>query len=290
MTGATELTVDVLVLGSGVAGLVAALTAKELGLQVVVVEKSMRLGGSSAMSGGGIWLPCNPLIESQGVTDTPELARQYLAAVVGDAGPSASPERQAAFLEGARDIWPFLQRCRIRLAHSWHPDYHAQLPGGLNPGRYVESDFVDGRALGSLLAKLPPRGAPPMTLSRENGSLYRGARSPANFWTLARAILRTLSARLRSADQLSMGRGLVGQLLLAIQREQVPVWTESVAAEPVVENGRIVAMTVSHAGEATQVRVRRGVLFSIGRTVRHRHQGSERHCRAIQQLCQVRSR
>jgi 3-oxosteroid 1-dehydrogenase len=264
MTGATELTVDVLVLGSGVGGLVAALTAKELGLQVVVVEKSTCLGGSSAMSGGGIWLPCNPLIESQGVTDTPELARQYLVAVVGDAGPSASPERQAAFLEGARDIWPFLQRCRIRLVHSWHPDYYAQLPGGLNPGRSVESDFVDGRALGSLLAKLPPRGAPLMTLSRENGSLYRGARSPASFWTLARAILRTLSARLRGVDLLSMGRGLVGQLLLAIQRERVPVWTESVAAGPVVENGRIVAMTVTRRGEVTLVRVKRGVLIATG--------------------------
>jgi len=260
----TEMTVDVLVLGSGVGGLVAALTAKELGLQAVVVEKSARLGGSSAMSGGGIWLPCNPLIESLGVTDTPELARQYLAAAVGDAGPSASPERQAAFLEGARDMWTFLQRRRVRLVHSWHPDYYAQLPGGLNPGRSVESDFVDGRPLGSLLAKLPPRVAPLVTLSRENGSLYRGTRSLSNFWTIMWAMLRTISARLRGKELLSMGRGLVAQLLLETQREQVQVWTESVAAEPVVENGRIVAMTVTRGGEATLVRVRRGVLIATG--------------------------
>jgi 3-oxosteroid 1-dehydrogenase len=74
--GVAEMTVDVLVLGSGVGGLVAALAAKELGLQAVVVEKSARLGGTFAMSGGGVWLPCNPLMESVGVTDTPELARQ----------------------------------------------------------------------------------------------------------------------------------------------------------------------------------------------------------------------
>ena len=164
------MTVDVLVLGSGVGGLVAALTAKELGLAAVVVEKAARLGGSSAMSGGGIWLPCNPLIEGTGVTDSPELARQYLAAVVGDAGPSASPERQAAFVDGALDLWTALQRWGVRLVHSWHPDYYAQLPGGLNPGRSVESDFVDGRPLGSLLTQLPPRVAPLVTLSRENGS------------------------------------------------------------------------------------------------------------------------
>ena len=258
------MTVDVLVLGSGVGGLVAALTAKELGLQAVVVEKSARLGGSSAMSGGGIWLPCNPLMETLGVTDTPDLARKYLAAVVGDAGPSASPERQAAFLEGAREIWTFLQRRHVRLVPSWHPDYYAQLPGGLSPGRSVESDFVDGRRLGSLLAKLPPRGAPLVTLSRESGSIYRSTRSLGNFRTLVRATLRTISARLRGVDLLTMGRGLVGQLLLEVQREQVQVWTESVAAEPVVENGRIVAMTVTRGGEATLVRVKRGVLIATG--------------------------
>ena len=260
----SEMTVDVLILGSGVGGLVAALTAKELGLQGVVVEKSGRLGGSSAMSGGGIWLPCNPLMENLGVTDTPELARKYLAAVVGDAGPSASPERQAAFLEGAGDLWTFLQRRRVRLVHSWHPDYYAQLPGGLNPGRSVESDFIDGRPLGSLLAKLPRRVAPLVTLSRENGSLYRGTRSLSNLRTIIWAMLRTIAARLRGKELLSMGRGLVGQLLLEVQREQVQVWTESVAAEPIVENGRIVAMTVTRGGEATLVRVKRGVLIATG--------------------------
>jgi 3-oxosteroid 1-dehydrogenase len=260
----TEMTVDVLVLGSGAGGLVSALTAKELGLQALVVERSVRLGGSSALSGGGIWLPCNPLLESSGVTDTPELARQYLAAAVGDAGPSASPERQAAFVEGALDMSVFLQRRRVRLVHSWHPDYYAQLPGGLNPGRSVESDFVDGRPLGSLLALLPPRAAPLVTLSRENGGIYRATRSFANFRTLVRAALRTISARLRGEELLSMGRGLVGQLLLEIQREQIQVWTESVAAEPIVENGRIVAMTVIRGGEATLVRVRRGVLIATG--------------------------
>jgi 3-oxosteroid 1-dehydrogenase len=275
----TEMTVDVLVLGSGVGGLVAALTAKELGLQAIVVEKSARLGGSSALSGGGIWLPCNPLMESLSVRDTPELARQYLAAVIGDAGPSASLERQAAFLEGTRDIWTFLQRRRVRLVHSWHPDYYAQLPGGLNPGRSVESDFVDGRPLGSLLAKLPPRGAPLVTLSRENGSLYRGTRSLGNFWAFVSAIVRTILARLRGKELLSMGRGLVGQLLLEAQREHVQVWTESVAVEPVVENGRVVAMTVTRGGEATLVRVKRGVLIATGgfaRNAKMREQYSPR--------------
>jgi len=263
-TRVAEMTVDVLVLGSGAGGLVSALTAKELGLQALIVEKSARLGGSSAISGGGIWLPCNPLLKSSGVTDTPDLARRYLAAVIGDAGPSASPERQAAFVDGAVDMSVFLQRRQVKLVHSWHPDYYAQLPGGLNPGRSVESDFVDGRSLGWLLEKLPPRAAPLVTLSRENGSVYRGARSLGNFRTLVRATLRTISARLRGEDVLSMGRGLVGQLLLEVQREQIPVWTESVAAEPVVENGRIVAMTVTCGGEATLVRVKRGVLIATG--------------------------
>src|SRR5690348_7302432 len=86
---------DVVVVGSGAAGMTAALTAAKRGLRVVVVEKAPTFGGSAARSGAGIWAPNNEVILAAGVPDTPELAATYLAKVVGADVPT---DRQAAFL------------------------------------------------------------------------------------------------------------------------------------------------------------------------------------------------
>src|SRR5487761_1879235 len=80
--------VDVVVAGSGAAGMTAALTAAHLGLSVLVIEKTGYFGGSTARSGGGIWAPGNAVLRRAGVTDTPELARSYLAQVAGDDAPA----------------------------------------------------------------------------------------------------------------------------------------------------------------------------------------------------------
>ena len=79
---------DVVVVGSGAAGMVAALTAAHQGLSVVVVEKAAHYGGSTARSGGGVWIPNNEILKRDGVTDTPAAARTYLHAIVGDVIPA----------------------------------------------------------------------------------------------------------------------------------------------------------------------------------------------------------
>src|SRR4051794_4626588 len=75
---------DVVVVGSGAAGMTAALTAQRKGLRVVVVEKAAHYGGSTARSGGGVWIPNNEVLRSDGVSDTAEAARTYLHSIVGD--------------------------------------------------------------------------------------------------------------------------------------------------------------------------------------------------------------
>jgi 3-oxosteroid 1-dehydrogenase len=144
---------DVVVAGSGAAGMTAALTAADLGLSVVVVEKAGSFGGSTARSGGGIWAPGNAVLRAAGVTDTPGQARAYLAHVAGADVPAGLRE---AFLEhGPAMLDLVLARTPLRLA--WVPgyaDYYPEAPGGLARGRSVEPVPMDSRRLGAELAQL----------------------------------------------------------------------------------------------------------------------------------------
>jgi glycine/D-amino acid oxidase-like deaminating enzyme len=98
-------TVDVLIVGSGAAGLVAALTADDEGLSTLVVEKSDKIGGASAYSGGGLWIPDNHVIKAAGVRDSFEEALTYMETVIEDVGPASSRERKIAFLRNGPRWW-----------------------------------------------------------------------------------------------------------------------------------------------------------------------------------------
>jgi 3-oxosteroid 1-dehydrogenase len=138
---------DVIVAGSGAAGMTAALTAARLGATVVVLEKTGAFGGSTARSGGGIWAPGNAVLRKAGIADTPEDASAYLAFVTGDDVPA---ERRDALLEhGPAMLDLVLAMTPLRLA--WVPgyaDYYPEAPGGRACGRSIEPVPFDGRALG----------------------------------------------------------------------------------------------------------------------------------------------
>ena len=148
-------TYDVVVIGSGAAGMTAALTAAKQGLSCVVVEKAPTFGGSAARSGAGIWIPNNPVILAAGVPDTPAKAATYLSAVVGADVPA---DRQQAFLAHGPAMISFVM-ANSPLRFRWmegYSDYYPELPGGLPNGRSIEPDQLDGNILGAELAHLNP--------------------------------------------------------------------------------------------------------------------------------------
>jgi 3-oxosteroid 1-dehydrogenase len=106
---------DAVVVGSGAAGLTAALTAAAQGLKTLVVEKAPLWGGSTALSGGGIWIPLNPLMQKPGEADTPEAAATYFDAVVAEAGPAASQARRRAYLEAGPQMIAFVLERGVEL-------------------------------------------------------------------------------------------------------------------------------------------------------------------------------
>jgi succinate dehydrogenase/fumarate reductase flavoprotein subunit len=128
---------DLLIVGSGAAGLTAALRAKHLGLNSLVIEKSNKIGGTTMFSGGGLWIPNNGLHAD--VQDSPEEARRYLDRVVsnaGDAGPCSTPERRAAFIANGLRMVDFLRGQGFGWQPSvGYPDYFPELPGGRAGGR-----------------------------------------------------------------------------------------------------------------------------------------------------------
>jgi glycine/D-amino acid oxidase-like deaminating enzyme len=144
---------DVLVAGSGAAGLAAALTARLHGLDVIMIEKESLFGGTTAYSTGVIWVPVNSHQKAGGVTDTREDALTYLTHHVGNRLDRAKAE---AFLDSAPAMLELFERegiAAFTLALTW-ADYHPDEPGASQGGRSLVPDDYDGRALGPWFTKL----------------------------------------------------------------------------------------------------------------------------------------
>ena len=136
---------DVLVIGSGASGMAAAVTAASHGLKVLIAEKEPRFGGTTARSGGWLWIPGTSLAKAWGINETPELARTYLQHEAG----AFDRARVDAFVEnGPWAVDFFISKTAVRFDMPMvFPDYHAEAPGGAQGGR--SPSFVFSRKLKS---------------------------------------------------------------------------------------------------------------------------------------------
>jgi 3-oxosteroid 1-dehydrogenase len=256
---------DVVVAGSGAAGMTAALTAADLGLSVVVIEKAGAFGGSTARSGGGIWVPGNAVLRAAGVADTPGQARTYLAHVAGADVPA---DLQQAFLEhGPAMLDLVLATTPLRLA--WVPgyaDYYPEAPGGLAGGRSVEPVPMDSRKLGGELAHLarPYLPSPVAITQAEYRWLSLGPRHPRAIRAGVRVAGRAACGRLRGRRVLSLGQALAAGLRAGLEASGVPVWLDTPMTGLEVRDGRATGVHVTRGDEPQLVRARRGVLIATG--------------------------
>jgi 3-oxosteroid 1-dehydrogenase len=259
---------DVVIVGSGGGGMVAALAAADAGASAVVLEKRDLIGGSTAMSGGVVWIPDNPLLRRDGVGDSYEDAMAHFEAVVGDVGPCSSPARRHAFLTSGPEMVEFLEDQGVRFERCvGYSDYYSDVEGGLATGRSLEPEPWDGRALGDLLPSLQPGLAAGVGLAvktNEVRTLAHWNRSPGAFVTATRVILRTFLAKARRQRLLTNGAALIGQMLAAARDRGVPVWTDCPATGLVVQDGRVVGVHATRDGRPVTVRARRGVVLAAG--------------------------
>jgi 3-oxosteroid 1-dehydrogenase len=261
-------TVDVVIVGSGGGGMVAALTAADAGASAIVLEKQALIGGSTCMSGGIVWVPNNPVMLAAGVPDSYEDAMAHFETVVGDVGPCSSFERRDAFLTAGPEMVTFLQKLGVRFIYCrGYSDYYSNAKGGVDPGRGIEPVPWDARALGGWEARMQPGLAQSLGLSvmtNEARSLSNYNRSLGAFVVSGRVVLRTYAAKLRRQALRTNGASLIGQLLKVALDRGIPVWTEAPLEELLVEEGRVVGVRTVRDGAPVSIRARRGVLLAAG--------------------------
>src|SRR5215469_9328245 len=239
---AEDLEFDVVVCGSGAAGMTAALAAARHGLSVVVIEKTAHFGGSTARSGGGVWVPGNSVLKRAGVRDTTELASAYLAYVAGDCVPA---RRREALLEHGPAMLD-LVRSAAPVDFAWVPgyaDYYPEAPGGLASGRTIEPVPLDGRILGAELTSLNPPYLPAPDGMAITAADYRwlslGTRHPRAIWTTAKVAGRMAKTKLLRRRTISLGQALAAGLRAGLTSAGVPVWLETPLTGLLASDGRV---------------------------------------------------
>src|SRR3984957_11374984 len=262
---------DVLVVGSGAAGMAAAVTARHRGLDVLIVEKEPRFGGTTARSGGWLWIPGTSLARAWGIVDRPDQARAYLR---HEARNSFDAARVDAFLAvGPEAVDFFTTKTAVQFDMPLtFPDYHAEAPGGVQGGRSMVTRPFDGRELGKRVRKL---GAPLPELTvfgimlgsgKDIVHFMRATKSLASAVYVARRLSRHFwdVVRYGRGMTLTNGNALAGRLAKSAFDLDIPLWLSSPVRELIVEDGVVRGAIVERKGRSVRVTAKRGVVLACG--------------------------
>ena len=261
--------VDVLIVGSGGGGMTAALTADASGLDALVVEKSSYFGGSTALSGGGIWVPGAPAQRRAGYTPSPEGVIEYLQKITDGL---VSEARIRQYVESAPQMLEFFEKLSGWFEFVWKPgyaDYYPELPGGSELGSTINVPPIDLRKLGPDEQKLlKPLALAPKGIwlgPKELRSFYRIRQSWAGKGVLLKLISRMVRARVFGERIAAIGQSLAARLRLAMRERGIPLWLDSPMTELLTAaDGSVTGALVERDGRKQRVAARLGVILASG--------------------------
>jgi succinate dehydrogenase/fumarate reductase flavoprotein subunit len=265
---------DVVVVGSGGAGMVSAWTSAKRGLAAIVVEKASVYGGNTALSGGGAWLPNAPYFHREGERDDPEKLLAYLRTIA----PEVAPERQRHYLAEAPKMAAALEQTPpFKKGFTWirgYSDYHPHRGG--NPlGRGLWPTPIDQRVLGeearnrrvkSSPGRLPglPKGMW-MTSADYHDLISLRWGGLKGYKMLLRLAGRAVKTRLSGQQMITSGAALITRLRMLLQQENVPLWLDTPMTSLITNNaGSVTGIVVERHGKPHRIGARRGVVVASG--------------------------
>ncbi|MEB3068137.1 FAD-binding protein [[Mycobacterium] vasticus] len=269
MTTPVEHVVDVLVIGSGGGGMTAALAAHARGLDTLMVEKSQYFGGSTALSGGGIWVPGAPAQRREGYSPDPDEVVGYLRTITDGL---VSEARLRQYVHSAPRMMEFLEQTSAWFEFVWKPgyaDYYPELPGGSALGSTINVPAMDLRDLGeeeqNLLAPLAlaPKG---IWLGPKDLRLFYQVRQN---WrgkaVLVKLLWRMMRARVFGERMAAIGQSLAARMRLAMKQQGIPLWLGTPMTELITDHsGGVTGAMVLRDGVAQRISARSGVILATG--------------------------
>lgn len=258
---------DFVVVGSGGGSMCAALVLRTAGKSVLILEKTAFVGGTTARSGGVMWIPNNRFMKRDGVADSLELATNYLDQVIGDHNdtPGATRTRRHAYLTQGPEMVDFLVQQGIELTRvSYWPDYYDEVPGGSEKGRTVVAKLFNVNELGPWKDRLRPSFLPISAPLDEMLKLQHIKRGWLPKLLAVKLALRTLAAKMTGKHLITAGAALQGRMLQAALKAGAEIRTESPVTELIVENGVVRGVITVKNGNPYRIAARKGVLINAG--------------------------
>jgi 3-oxosteroid 1-dehydrogenase len=259
-------TFDFVVVGSGAGSMAAALVMRSVGKSVLVLEKTDLLGGTTARSGGVMWIPNNRFMKQAGDPDSYEQALTYLDALAeGEANvPGATRERRLAFLQEGPKMLEFLESQGVKLRRlPSYPDYY-DAPGHCETSRTVVAELFDQNQLGELKAKLRPNFVPLPAAIDEAMQLPWMKKSKAAKKVVGRVMFRALSSRLMGKKLVTGGAALQGWTTQAALKAGAQIRLNAPVKQLLAEGGRVAGVVAEIDGREWRIAARSGVLLAAG--------------------------
>ena len=266
-----DMSADVVVVGSGAAGLTTAIVARKRGLQVIVLEKEPVFGGTTAISGGVLWIPLNAHGRKQNPADTKAAAKTFLKHETGN---YFDEEAVETFLDNGPKMVEFLEReTEMQFVPTLYPDYHPDAPGGVGLGRSILAKPYDIRGLGKDMARLKPpletitfMG---MMFNSSNADLkhfFRATKSLTSFLYVAKRLAAHVWELVRYGKgvQVTSGNALAARLAASALKLGAPILTQSPVSKLIVEDGRVTGVVVAGKSGEFRVKAKQAVVLACG--------------------------
>jgi len=260
--------VDFLVVGSGGGGMAAGITAADRGMSALIIDKGKTYGGSTAISGGGIWIPNAPVLVRKGAGDSRESVRRYLDVVTEG---KVSDERLDAYVDNGPPMMELLERSP-HIEFYWvkgYADYHPEEEGGRPLGRTVECTPFDTRKLGEDEKYQRPNSLKGPLGLWVTSKDYHDLAMVKRTWQGRRASLvaawRVSSNVIRRRHMSTGGRALVARMRMALKDAGVPLWLQTSMKDLIVDDkGAVIGITAEREGKTVRIGARKGVLLATG--------------------------